>query len=83
MEKIEDNRSKSDESAVTFDGASSMVALDVELLKEIGLESLERLPAWNKYFFNFSERFYIPYELLVTPSFTDVPLTLNIWTVLC
>ena len=50
MEKIEDNRSKSDESAVTFDGASSMVALDVELLKEIGLESLERLPAWNKYF---------------------------------
>ena len=53
MEKIEDNRSKSDESAVTFDGASSyssMIALDVELLKEIGLESLERLPAWNKYF---------------------------------
>ena len=45
MEKIEDNRSKSDESAVTFDGASSMVVLDVELLKEIGLESLERLPA--------------------------------------
>ena len=44
MGEINDDRNKSDESTMSFDGASGLVALDVELLKEIGLESLQRLP---------------------------------------